>query len=322
MRKDPWKLGSSCVFRCRKQGFKIREYLQYIFIGFQPSQRHTRDMDRAFVCPCKRTPTSDMHCSDDVLTPRAVTERRLRFLTADHNELRAAACTCSSSANPSRKTFPSWTCRSRALYLLAAPSTPEPVRDEVLSRAKGGEKMTVAEVKETIAEAAPPDPILPGPPRRDDVVEKVRASKEPNATDTKGRAQSAKKSKKAKSDASAGDLPPEPGSERGSFGQSSLAMLCGEAIALALRPLLHSARPRFLSWTRLSGGQRLTFCANSWASHRTLANVLTSVGTAALWSFSFSFSSPTLSCSSRRTSDPPHRLEFHLARNSDGRSRA
>lgn len=53
-----------------------------------------------------------------------------------------------------------------ALYLLAAPSTPEPVRDEVLSRAKGGEKMTVAEVKETIAEAAPPTSILRVPQAR------------------------------------------------------------------------------------------------------------------------------------------------------------
>src|SRR5262249_751528 len=38
-----------------------------------------------------------------------------------------------------------------ALYLLAAPRTPDKVRDEVLARAEAGEKMSVAEVGEAIA---------------------------------------------------------------------------------------------------------------------------------------------------------------------------
>jgi Protein of unknown function (DUF3102) len=40
-----------------------------------------------------------------------------------------------------------------ALYLLAAPSTPEPVRDEILERAEAGKKMSVSEVKRVIKEA-------------------------------------------------------------------------------------------------------------------------------------------------------------------------
>jgi hypothetical protein len=39
------------------------------------------------------------------------------------------------------------------LYLLAAPSTPKEARDEIIDRAEAGEKVSVAEIKETIAEA-------------------------------------------------------------------------------------------------------------------------------------------------------------------------
>jgi hypothetical protein len=39
-----------------------------------------------------------------------------------------------------------------ALYLLARPSTPEQVRDEIISRAASGEKLSVATVKEAIAD--------------------------------------------------------------------------------------------------------------------------------------------------------------------------
>ena len=42
-----------------------------------------------------------------------------------------------------------------ALYLLAAPSTPAPARDEILERAEAGEKIKHAEVKQAIAEAKP-----------------------------------------------------------------------------------------------------------------------------------------------------------------------
>jgi hypothetical protein len=41
------------------------------------------------------------------------------------------------------------------LYLLAAPSTPEPVREEIIERAEAGEKITHKEVKQTIARARP-----------------------------------------------------------------------------------------------------------------------------------------------------------------------
>jgi hypothetical protein len=43
-----------------------------------------------------------------------------------------------------------------SLYLLAAPSTPEKVRDEVMARAEAGEQISVAGVKQAIAEAKPP----------------------------------------------------------------------------------------------------------------------------------------------------------------------
>jgi hypothetical protein len=39
------------------------------------------------------------------------------------------------------------------LYLLAAPSTPEAARDEVIERSEGGERLTSAQIKETIAKA-------------------------------------------------------------------------------------------------------------------------------------------------------------------------
>jgi Protein of unknown function (DUF3102) len=40
-----------------------------------------------------------------------------------------------------------------ALYLIAAPSTPDEARDEISARAEAGEKMSVSEVKDTIAGA-------------------------------------------------------------------------------------------------------------------------------------------------------------------------
>jgi antitoxin (DNA-binding transcriptional repressor) of toxin-antitoxin stability system len=42
-----------------------------------------------------------------------------------------------------------------SLYLLAAPSTPEEARNEVIERVEAGEPVTVAEVKETIGRARP-----------------------------------------------------------------------------------------------------------------------------------------------------------------------
>jgi len=42
-----------------------------------------------------------------------------------------------------------------ALYLLGAPSVPDEVRDDVIARAESGEKLTVAAVKEAIADAKP-----------------------------------------------------------------------------------------------------------------------------------------------------------------------
>jgi hypothetical protein len=59
----------------------------------------------------------------------------------------------------------------RSLYLIAAPSTPAEVRDEVIERAKSGEKVTHAEVKRAVAEAqptatrkaAPVRPVMPSP---------------------------------------------------------------------------------------------------------------------------------------------------------------
>jgi len=44
------------------------------------------------------------------------------------------------------------------LYLLAAPSTPEAVRDDVLARAEAGEAFSVAEVRRLITEARPDQP--------------------------------------------------------------------------------------------------------------------------------------------------------------------
>jgi hypothetical protein len=41
-----------------------------------------------------------------------------------------------------------------ALYLLAAPSTPEEARAEVIARAEAGERMPVAEVKRVVAESS------------------------------------------------------------------------------------------------------------------------------------------------------------------------
>ena len=48
-----------------------------------------------------------------------------------------------------------------ALYLLASPSTPEVVRQEVIERVERGEKVSVAEVTDTIAKAKAPTPLKP-----------------------------------------------------------------------------------------------------------------------------------------------------------------
>ena len=41
----------------------------------------------------------------------------------------------------------------KSLYLLAAPSTPEAARDEVIERSEAGEHLTPAQIKETIDKA-------------------------------------------------------------------------------------------------------------------------------------------------------------------------
>jgi hypothetical protein len=46
---------------------------------------------------------------------------------------------------------------AKALYLLAAPSTPDEVREAVAERSERGETLTHAEVKKMIAEAAAKD---------------------------------------------------------------------------------------------------------------------------------------------------------------------
>ena len=48
-----------------------------------------------------------------------------------------------------------------ALYLLARPSTPAEVREEVIERAEAGEQITVADVKEAVEHAATDQPIPP-----------------------------------------------------------------------------------------------------------------------------------------------------------------
>ena len=45
------------------------------------------------------------------------------------------------------------------LYLLAAPSTPHEVVDTIVARAEDGERVTVTEIKETIAKARPTKPL-------------------------------------------------------------------------------------------------------------------------------------------------------------------
>ena len=42
------------------------------------------------------------------------------------------------------------------LYLLAAPSTPAEAREEIIERAGGGEKVSIAEIKKTITKTKPP----------------------------------------------------------------------------------------------------------------------------------------------------------------------
>jgi hypothetical protein len=46
----------------------------------------------------------------------------------------------------------------RSLYLLAAPSTPEPARTEVIQRAEAGEHFTHAQVKEIVDKAVAEHP--------------------------------------------------------------------------------------------------------------------------------------------------------------------
>ena len=46
-----------------------------------------------------------------------------------------------------------WSSPVSSLYLLAAPSTPEVVRNEIIARAESGEKITHKEVQKTIAKA-------------------------------------------------------------------------------------------------------------------------------------------------------------------------
>jgi hypothetical protein len=59
--------------------------------------------------------------------------------------------------NKLAKSFPSWdtfgTLSASAIYLLAAPSTPDEVRNEIADRVKAGEKISVIAVTEVIAKA-------------------------------------------------------------------------------------------------------------------------------------------------------------------------
>src|SRR5262249_59011084 len=47
-----------------------------------------------------------------------------------------------------------WTVPVSALYLLARPSTPAEVREEVIERAEAGDRITVAAVKKVVEQAA------------------------------------------------------------------------------------------------------------------------------------------------------------------------
>jgi hypothetical protein len=70
--------------------------------------------------------------------------------------------------------FPNLTLPMSSLYLLAAPSTPEAARDEVMADAKAGKKLSHADVKKTVAKHKPQPPPkivqkLPEPPRTVDL---------------------------------------------------------------------------------------------------------------------------------------------------------
>ena len=93
--------------------------------------------------------------------------------------------------------------------------------------------MTVAEVKRVRSPRRHRRPDHSGSPKRDDVVEQVRASKEPNATDTKGRAQSSEEEREGHRRTRAPASAARARIRKGERWQSSLAMLCGETIALA-----------------------------------------------------------------------------------------
>ena len=54
-----------------------------------------------------------------------------------------------------------------ALYLLARPSTSDEVREDVIERARAGERITVAEVKEVVEQAATDSPVEKEPPVSD-----------------------------------------------------------------------------------------------------------------------------------------------------------
>lgn len=64
-----------------------------------------------------------------------------------------------------RANFAQMDVATSALYLLAAPSTPAEVRDELLERAEAGERITHGDVKQAVSEAkARRQPALPTPP--------------------------------------------------------------------------------------------------------------------------------------------------------------
>jgi len=59
-----------------------------------------------------------------------------------------------------------------ALYLLAAPRTPDKVRDDVLARAKAGEKMSVAKVEKAVAASEQPSTATVVDPEMDAIISK------------------------------------------------------------------------------------------------------------------------------------------------------
>jgi hypothetical protein len=67
------------------------------------------------------------------------------------------------SQSPKISDFSGLTISASSLYLIAAPSTPNPVRDEVLAKAATAEGVTHAEVKAAVAATKPPKPAAPKP---------------------------------------------------------------------------------------------------------------------------------------------------------------